>query len=71
MIDTTTAAELPAGDRWLPKKEAAKHLGITTRQLDRWVAAGRLTKYHVAARTHVRYRLSDLNALLERANTPE
>ena len=72
MTDDTPAelppGELTAGDRWLTKKEAAAQLGISGRQLDRWVAAGRLPKFQVANRTHVRYRQSDVSGVLALAN---
>lgn len=50
--------------KWLTPEEATSHLQVTRRTLERYRAAGRLKAYRLGP-TSVRYRLSDLDALLE------
>lgn len=69
MTDDTTTAAPPAAaepnDGFCTKDEAAQRLGISTRQLDRLVSAGTLTKYRrTVGRQHVQYKIADLDALL-------
>lgn len=68
MTDDTTPAAPPAdepNDGFCTKDEAAQRLGISTRQLDRLVSAGALTKYRrTVGRQHVQYKINDLDALL-------
>lgn len=60
---TDDPARPPA--EYVSKTEAARRLGISTRQLDRLVSAGRLSKYRRdVGRTHVQYKTEDLAALL-------
>jgi hypothetical protein len=59
---------------WVTRQEAADYLKISLRTLDSWAAAGHVVFFQVkipGARQHmVRYRIQDLNALLERAEQP-
>jgi phage terminase Nu1 subunit (DNA packaging protein) len=59
---------------WVTRQEAADHLKISLRTLDSWAAAGHVVFYRVkipGTRKHmVRYRIQDLNELLERAERP-
>lgn len=51
-------------DEFIGKTEAARRLGISTRQLDRLVKSGALTKYRrTVGMVHVQYRAADLDAL--------
>ena len=60
--DRTRPAAEP---EYVPKAEAARRLGISTRQLDRLVLEGKLTKYvRIVGRHRVHYRASDLDELL-------
>jgi hypothetical protein len=50
---------------YVTKIEAARRLGISTRQLDRLVLDRKLTKYtRIVGRHRVHYRASDLDDLL-------
>ena len=60
-------AEQPAAE-YVSKQDAADRLGISTRQLDRLVQAGRVQKYRrPVGRFKVSYRVADLDKLTEPA----
>jgi hypothetical protein len=65
MIDTEEpTTDVPAG--FLGKTDAAARLGLSTRQLDRLVEAGKLTKHRrELGWPKVFYKISDLDALRE------
>ena len=53
---------------FVSKVEAARRLGISTRQLDRLVSDGKLTKYtRTVGKPRVQYRVTDLDELLRRS----
>jgi excisionase family DNA binding protein len=49
----------------ISRPEAAKLLGVTTKTLDRWVAAARLRKIQVVPNGRVHFRRADVEALLQ------
>lgn len=49
--------------RWLSKREACEHLGVTDRTLRTYIAEGRLPAYRLGPRL-VRIDAADLDALL-------
>jgi excisionase family DNA binding protein len=51
---------------WMTRAEAAAHLRITPGTLDRWVKAGKVTRYRGPGGS-IRFRREELDALL----TPE
>jgi excisionase family DNA binding protein len=51
------------GNRWVSLADAAERVGVTTRTLRRWIAAGTLPASRVGPRL-VRVNLDDLEALL-------
>lgn len=59
---------------WMTREEAAAHLKISLRTLDAWAAAGHVMFYRVripgARKRIVRYRLRDLDEMLERVEQP-
>jgi excisionase family DNA binding protein len=48
---------------WVSLADAAEHVGVTTRTLRRWIAAGTLPAYRVGPRL-VRVNLDDLEELM-------
>lgn len=62
MIETEPAV---SAAEFVDRQTAARRLGLSTRQLDRLVEAGRLTRYRrPVGRLKVAYKISDLDALL-------
>lgn len=63
------APPLPAAvPGFVSKVEAARRLGISTRQLDRLVSDGKLTKYvRTVGKPRVQYRVTDLDELLRQS----
>lgn len=53
---------------WVSLADAAEHVGVTTRTLRRWIAAGTLPAYRVGRRL-VRVNLEDLEDLLRQVPT--
>ncbi|WP_395704853.1 helix-turn-helix transcriptional regulator [Rhodococcus ruber] len=49
--------------RWATKQEAAAHLGVSLRTIDRFIAEGKLTAYRHGQRM-TRLDLNDVDALL-------
>ena len=65
MIDTAIEPDT-AGEQFVDRQAAARRLGISTRQLDRLVEAGRITRYRrEVGRTKVAYKISELDELLQ------
>ena len=52
---------------WMTKEEAAAHLRVSQRTLDRRVAAGELPSYQLGPQA-VRFRRADLDALPQERN---
>ncbi len=48
---------------WFTRKEAAEHLRVGTRTLDRWIADGKLPAYQ-KGRKLIRLRREDLDAFM-------
>lgn len=53
------ARPLVVDDQYVTRRQGAEHYGVSERQIDRWIRAGRLKAYRVGTRS-VRIRLSDL-----------
>lgn len=53
---------------WLTKSEAAHYLRVTTRTIDQWVLAGRITRHHVDGTRYVRFSRKELAELVVRAS---
>jgi excisionase family DNA binding protein len=50
---------------WMTKREAAEHMRVSTKTIDRLVRDGKLTKFPVAGSSRaVRFRRDDLDKLL-------
>jgi hypothetical protein len=68
MIDSCAGEAAAQTDEFVSKIEAARRLGISTRQLDRLVLDQKLTKYtRVVGKPRVQYRAADLAELLRRS----
>lgn len=52
--------------RWATKQQAADHLGVSTRTIDRFAADGKLTAYRHGQRL-TRFDLNQVDALLTAA----
>lgn len=50
---------------WLTKEQAAAHLQVTTRTIDRLVKAGKLRKHVLDGTNSVRFKREDLDGLME------
>lgn len=59
----TVAHRLPS-DEWLSQSGAAEHLKVTDRTIRDLEARGLLTGFRIRGTRSVRYRISDLDALL-------
>lgn len=69
MIDS---APVTQANEFVDRQTAARRLGLSTRQLDRLVEAGRLTRYRrPVGRLKVAYKISDLDELLHPEPTDE
>ena len=49
---------------WVSRAEAAAYLGVGTPALDRYVREGKLARYKVAGTQTVRFRRSDVEAMI-------
>lgn len=56
-------------ERLLTRKEAAVYLGVKARTLEIWASSGRHNIPYVRLGREVRYRVSDLDQLVERLIT--
>jgi len=50
-------------NKWLTRQEASKYMKVAPRTLDRWVAEGRVTRYHIDGIRSVRFHQDDLDAM--------
>jgi excisionase family DNA binding protein len=49
---------------WLTRKEAAEHLRVHVRTVDKWADEGRITRYKVEGIQSVRFKREELDALM-------
>lgn len=54
----------------MTRQEAAEHLRVTTKTIDRWVRDGKLTRYTISGLRSVRFKTSELDGLLEPEGAP-
>lgn len=56
---------------WMTRKEAAEYLRVSLPTIDRYAASGRLTKHTVPGGRAVRFKVTELDALLKPAEGGE
>ena len=57
--------------KWLTKDEAADHLRVKPRTIDRWAEQGKITKYKVGDLQSVRFDRDELDRLIKPAADQE
>lgn len=50
---------------WLTRKEAAEHMRVNVRTIDRWADDGLLTEYKVGGLQSTRFKRADLDAMVK------
>jgi hypothetical protein len=61
-------SDTPTTPIYLDQRQLAEILGVSTRCLEKWRLEGRGPKFYRVSRTLVRYKLSDVNAFMEKAS---
>ncbi len=60
---------MPTTDRHLSQHEAAEYLGVTSRTIRTYIAAGHLRAFRIKGSRTIRLRVADLDAMLEQVPT--
>lgn len=57
-------------EKWLPTAAAAAHISANPETLNRWAREGRIPCARIGSGSHRRFRLSDLDAWLQKNSQP-
>jgi len=65
-LEATKMASKSANRKWLDRQEAANYLGVSSKTIDRMREDGRLKAYIIEGTSSFRFKVAELDALMER-----